>query len=134
MSALHNLMMLDHVQEKLAMSRQHLDHYRRQGLKMPEENKAGAEEMKILSTGDVHLTAPQVSPPQQEQKQSSGLGKVLAGAAIGAALLGVPAAGVGGFMLNRMLQTKPVASPVSEDQSLDLGLLQFEDLKTGAGQ
>lgn len=62
-------------------------------------------------------------------QQSSGVGKVLAGAAIGAALLGIPAAGIGGYVINEMLN-KPKAAPQTpvENETLNLGLLRIEDL------
>lgn len=61
-------------------------------------------------------------------QQSSGIGKVLAGVAIGAACLGLPAAGAGAYLASQLLKpTTETTAP--EDQTLDLGLLRFEDLE-----
>lgn len=59
-------------------------------------------------------------------QQSSGtLGKVLAGAAIAAGLMGIPAAGIIGYGVSQLLDRKPVPT---EDTSLDVGLGHIEDL------
>ena len=74
--------------------------------------------------GDVTHPTPIVIAGQQS---GSGLGKVLAGLAIGSL---IPAAGVGGYMINQLLTPKaqsPVVEPV-ENETLDLGLLRLEDL------
>ena len=74
--------------------------------------------------GDVTHPTPIVI---QGQQSGSGLGKVLAGLAIGAL---IPAAGVGGYMINQLLTPKPespVVEPV-ENETVDLGLLRLEDL------
>lgn len=85
------------------------------------------DEMGHTILGDVTNPTPIVinSPPQQ---QSNGLGKVLAGAAIGAALIGVPGAGIAGFFLNQLLN-KPAPAQSSSDDTVDIGLLRIEDLK-----
>lgn len=58
-------------------------------------------------------------------QQSSGIGRTLAGLAIGAL---IPAAGVGGYLASQAL--KPAATvPAAEDKSLDIGLLRLEDLQ-----
>jgi len=120
-------MMLDHIQDKLQMSREHLDQYRRKGLDMPNKGEAKADDMKILSTGDVHLTASNQHPQPQSlpQQQSGGVLKTLAILAAGAL---IPGAGIGGYLASQWLNQKPVATG-TEDKSLDLGLLKFEDLK-----
>jgi hypothetical protein len=80
----------------------------------------------ILGDNNIHPT-PIVIPPQP---QSSGLGKVLAGAALGASLLGIPGAGVAGYLLSQSLKNPPVSqAQPTEDKSLDLGLLRIDDLK-----
>ena len=74
--------------------------------------------------GDVTHPTPIVIAGQQS---GSGLGKVLAGLAIGSL---IPAAGVGGYMINQLLIPKPespVVEPV-ENETVDLGLLRLEDL------
>jgi len=66
------------------------------------------------------------------QQQSSGsLGKVLAGAALGAALLGIPGAGVAGYLFSKLSQQKPepVITPTDEDTTIGLGLRKFEELE-----
>jgi len=62
-------------------------------------------------------------------QQSSGIGKVLAGAALGATLLGIPAAGAGAYFASQLLKPTPKQTIAPEDQTLDLGLLRFEDLE-----
>ena len=74
--------------------------------------------------GDVtHPTPVIISQPQQ----SSGLAKVLAGAAITAGLLGVPAAGVAGYFLNQHFN-RPVPQQPGEDNTVDIGLRRIGDL------
>lgn len=65
-----------------------------------------------------------------QQPQSSGLGKVLAGAALGASMLGVPAAGVAGYLLSQAGDKTPTAvSPTpTESFDVDLGLRRLKDL------
>lgn len=77
--------------------------------------------------GDVTHPTPIVIQGQQ----SSGLGKVLAGAAIGAALLGIPAAGAVGYLASQYLQNTSVVPPTDsiETETIDLGLLRLEDLE-----
>ena len=70
--------------------------------------------------GDVTHPTPIVINGQQ----SSGIGKVLAGLAIGAL---IPAAGLGGYLLNQQA-TKPAESTPVETETVDLGLLRIEDL------
>ena len=57
----------------------------------------------------------------------SGVGKVLAGAALAAGLIGIPAAGLIGYGLSKILD-KPATVPQSEDNNLDIGLGRLEDL------
>ncbi len=76
--------------------------------------------------GDYH-------PPQvivAGGQQSSGLGKVLAGAALGASLFGIPGAGVAGYFLSQMNQPKANATAAQADgETVDLGLKKIEDLE-----
>lgn len=134
MGDLHQLMMVDHIQEKLQASRQHLDNYRRKGLGMPDKAKSD-EEMKVLASGDVHFTTNTSTPTDKSSPQGSGVGKVLAGAALAAGMLGVPVAGVAGYLLSQSLnKTDPPASSQAqstEDNSLDIGLLKFDELHHG---
>jgi hypothetical protein len=76
--------------------------------------------------GDVTHPTPIVIQGQQ----SGGMGKVLAGAALGAAALGMPLAGVGGYLLSQHLQ-KPAAEvqQPADSEKVNLGLLRVEDLQ-----
>jgi hypothetical protein len=71
-------------------------------------------------------------PQQQQVPQGSGIGKVLAGAALGASLLGIPGAGVAGYLLNQ-LQQRPqqqtIQQPQQTGETVDLGLKKIEDLE-----
>lgn len=64
-------------------------------------------------------------------QQGSGLGKLLAGVALGTL---IPAAGVGGFFASQLLQPKPpAAQPAGQpttmtDETVDIGLGRLEDL------
>jgi hypothetical protein len=76
--------------------------------------------------GDVNHPAPIVIAGQQS---GSGIGKVLAGLALGAM---VPAAGVAGYMLSQQQTPKPeppAAQQPVETETVDLGLLRLEDLQ-----
>jgi len=80
--------------------------------------------------GDVTHPAPVIIAGQQ---QGSGLGKVLAGAALAAGLIGIPGAGIAGFLLNQYLQRpQPQVTPQpSEDNTVDLGLSHWDELQQG---
>jgi hypothetical protein len=80
--------------------------------------------------GDYHSPQPIVISGQQSS--GSGLGKLLAAVAIGTL---IPTAGIGGFAISKLLQgpTRQSETPATEpkeftDESLDIGLLRFEDL------
>lgn len=94
-------------------------------------NDGGAsepEDMGHTILGDVTNPTPIVINGQQS---SGTLGKVLAGAALGAALIGIPGAGVAGYLLSKM-QSKPepqVITPTDEDTTIGLGLRKFEELE-----
>ena len=84
-----------------------------------------SDEMNQTILGDVNHPAPIVIAGQQS---GSGVGKVLAGLAIGAL---IPAAGVGGYLASQMLTPKtqpPAAQQPVETETVDLGLLRLEDL------
>jgi len=80
-----------------------------------------SDEMNQTILGDVTHPTPIVINGQQ----SSGIGKVLAGLAIGAL---IPAAGLGGYLLNQSQPQKPAESTPIETETVDLGLLRLEDL------
>lgn len=96
------------------------------------DNPKASDDMGQFILGDVTNPTPIVvnSPPQQ---QGSGLGKVLAGAAMGAALLGVPFAGVAGFALSKLMSPPAPVVPTNptEDTTVDIGLRRIEDLFPG---
>ena len=75
--------------------------------------------------GDVNHPAPIVIAGQQS---GSGLGKVLAGLAIGAM---IPTAGVGGYLASQLMKPKAPEVPAVEQvepETVKLGLLRLEDL------
>jgi len=74
--------------------------------------------------GDVTHPTPIIINGQQPS-QSGGVLKTLAILAAGAL---IPGAGIGGYLASQWLNQKPVATE-TEDKSLDLGLLKFEDLQ-----
>jgi len=87
-----------------------------------------SDDMGHTILGDVTNPTPIVI--HSTQPQSNGLVKVLAGAAIAAGLLGIPAAGVIGYGVSQWAAEKTDSKPVAtEDTSLDIGLGKFEDLK-----
>lgn len=84
-----------------------------------------SEDMGHTILGDVTNPTPIVI--HSTQPQSNGLGKVLAGAAIAAGLMGIPTAGVIGYGVSQLMERKPVPA-TTEDTSLDVGLGHIEDL------
>lgn len=81
--------------------------------------------------GDYHSPQPIVISGQQSA--STGLTKLIAGLAIGTL---IPTAGIGGFAISKLLQDStpktetPAAQPKEfTDESLDIGLLRFDDLE-----
>lgn len=82
------------------------------------------DDMGTTILGDVTNPTPIVINSQPQQ-QSGGVLKTLAILAAGAL---IPGAGIGGYLASQWLNQKPVATE-TEDKSLDLGLLKFEDLK-----
>lgn len=82
------------------------------------------DDMGTTILGDVTNPTPIVINSQPQQ-QSGGALKTLAILAAGAL---IPGAGIGGYLASQWLNQKPVATE-TEDKSLDLGLLKFEDLK-----
>lgn len=90
---------------------------------------ATGDDMGNTILGDYH-------PPQvivAGGQQSPGIGKVLAGAALGASLVGIPGAGIAGYLFNQLQNQKPaeVAPVVSpkDGETVDLGLKKIEDLE-----
>ena len=72
------------------------------------------------------LTHP--TPIIVNQPASNGLGKMLAGAALAAGMIGIPGAGIAGYLLSQMQKDNPVDAPPFTDESLDVGLGRFSDL------
>ena len=99
------------------------------GYKEPEQGDDMASSTTILGDNIVQHPAPVVT-----QQPSSGLGKVVAAAAITAGVLGVPLAGIGGYLLNEHLNKKEQVVPVApiqqaqDKEDVDLGLLKLSDL------
>lgn len=120
---LHQLVMLDHTEQKLAAGRNLLSRWRSGQLGIEPTHKE--DDMRIVSSGDVHVVSPQPMKPQD-----SGVGKVLAGAALGAALLGIPGAGALGYLWSQM-QSKPEPQVITptDDTTVGLGLRKFEELE-----
>ena len=83
-----------------------------------------SDEMNQTILGDVTHPTPIIV-----NRESSGLGKLLAGAALGASLLGVPAAGIGGYLLSQAKQSPPTSTETNTTESLNLGLMRLEDLE-----
>ena len=94
-----------------------------------QEPKEGEDVNSQTILGDVTHPTPIIINGQQ----SSGLGKVLAGAALGATLLGIPAAGAGAYFASQLLKPTTTETTAPEDQTLDLGLMRFEDLEPKEG-
>lgn len=93
----------------------------------PEQGDDMAGSTTILGDNIVNPT------PVITHQQSSGLGKVVAAAAITAGILGVPLAGIGGYLLNEHLNKKEQVVPVApahqqDKEDVDLGLLKLSDL------
>ena len=96
------------------------------------EQPAGASsednEMGTTILGDVTHPTPVVVAGGND----SSVGKMLTGAALGMSLLGVPGAGVAGYLLSKMqqpTQQQPALPPqVNDGETVDLGLSKFEDL------
>ena len=81
------------------------------------------DEMRQTILGDIHNPAPIIMPQQQQ----STVGPLLTGAAIGAMLLGVPAAGVAGYLLSKDNEPNVVVSPGFDDSTVSIGLGRIED-------
>ena len=93
-----------------------------------EQSAAGDDMAGNTILGDnVHHPTPIVI----SQGSDIGLGKVLAGAALAATLIGIPGAGVAGYFASKLLTTAPITAPKpTTDESLDIGLGRFSDLKS----
>ena len=94
-------------------------------VEMPDQNDE--EEMQISIDSPVTTTHNYPAPPTPPAPQvlpTNSLGKILTGAALAAGLIGIPAAGAIGYLLN-----KPVSHQnSSEDNTVDLGLQHLGDL------
>jgi hypothetical protein len=94
------------------------------------KQKVGAskmdEEMKINSPT---YPAPIImqSPPHPQPPQSNGLGKVFAGAAITAAAIGIPGAGVAGYLLSKAFDKPPVTTINNVEDQTTIGLKRLSD-------
>lgn len=91
-----------------------------------EQGATAVEDMGHTILGDVTNPTPIVI---NSQPQSNGLGKVLVGAALAAGLMGIPAAGLVGFGISKLMD-KPASE--TDDNTLDIGLGRVEDLLPAA--
>lgn len=116
---------LQQTQQETQKNREAESRWARQQLwKSNECQPSQGEDMGHTFLGDVLM------PQQPQQPQGSGLGKVLAGAALGASLLGIPGAGIAGYVFSQMNQKPTVTtSPINENETVDLGLKKIEDLE-----
>lgn len=92
-----------------------------------EGNAAEGDDMGNTILGDYH-------PPQvivAGGQQSSGLGQLLGAALAGASLLGIPGAGIAGYLYSKSQSepAKPNTTIIERSEDLGLGLLKLEDLK-----
>jgi len=79
--------------------------------------------------GDVTHPTPIIINGQQPS-QSGGVLKTLAILAAGAL---IPGAGIAGYLASQLLKPTTTETTAPEDQTLDLGLLRFEDLEPKEG-
>lgn len=94
---------------------------------MGEKITPGEDDMQISIDSPVTTTHHHLPPTPP----SGGIGKALAGAAIATALLGIPGAGLAGYFASKLLTTAPITAPKpTTDESLDIGLGRFSDLKS----
>lgn len=104
---------------------------RRLGRESEEEanaRKAGGarmdEEMKINSPT---YPAP-IIMQQPPQTQPSGVGKVIAGAAIAAAVMGIPGAAIGGYLLSKAFDKPDVTTINNVEDQTSIGLKRLKDI------
>lgn len=85
--------------------------------------------------GDVTYPTP-IVVNQQPAQQSGSLSKVLAGAAIAASVLGIPGAGIIGYLLSQQQSPPPVVQSANPntDTSVNIGLGHIGDLFPKSGQ
>ena len=96
---------------------------------MGEKITQGEDDMHVSIDSPVTTTHHHLPPTPP----SGGIGKALAGAAIATALLGIPGAGLAGYFASQLRSTTPApitAPKPTTDESLDIGLGRFSDLKS----
>ena len=91
-----------------------------------QEPKEGEDVNSQTILGDVTHPTPIIINGQQ----SSGALKTLAIIAAGAL---IPGAGIAGYLASQLLKPTTTETTAPEDQTLDLGLLRFEDLEPKEG-
>lgn len=91
-----------------------------------QEPKEGEDVNSQTILGDVTHPTPIIINGQQ----SSGALKTLAILAAGAL---IPGAGIAGYLASQLLKPTTTETTAPEDQTLDLGLLRFEDLEPKEG-
>lgn len=122
---LANRMIQDHQEEQKKNQSAESAFVRRQLWGESAESQQAEDMANQTILGDVTHPTPIVIAGQQS---GSGIGKVLAGLAIGAL---IPAAGAGGYLASQLLTPKtqpPAAQQPVETETVDLGLLRLEDL------
>lgn len=62
------------------------------------------------------------------------MGKVLAGAAIAAAAMGIPGAGIAGYLLSKAFDKPPVTTINNVEDQTTIGLKRLKDLVPSAEQ
>lgn len=93
------------------------------------EQPAGEDMGGHTILGDSITTHP--TPLVISQGSDSGVGKLLAGAAIAAAVIGIPGAGIAGYFASKLADKPAATAPAPQsttDDSLDIGLGRFSDL------
>ena len=125
---LANQMIQDHQHEQRRNQAAESAFVRRQVWGEKQEDPSEAD-MGTTIVGDVTNPTPIVINSQPQQ-QSSGALKTLAILAAGAL---IPGAGIGGYLASQMLSKPTTETTAPEDQTLDLGLLRFEDLEPKEG-
>lgn len=122
---LANRMIQDHQEEQKKNQSAESAFVRRQLWGESAESQQAEDMANQTILGDVTHPTPIVIAGHQS---GSGLGKVLAGLAIGTL---IPAAGVGGYLASQLLAPKPEATEVKpvEGETVNLGLLRLEDLQ-----
>jgi hypothetical protein len=90
------------------------------GETMPEPT----DDMQISIDSPVTTTHHHAAPVVPQQ--GNGISKLMAGAALAAGLIGIPGAGIAGYLLSK-LGDKPAVTKPTEDNTVDLGLRHWDE-------